>query len=281
MKRATRKAFHTHSKWRLSAIALLALLTMPGFALVEAVDECDYEIADSQDIKPLTASFEASGDITEMMELGADADNKTKYRVHFDHTAPVADQRGDQRQQGGECHTTSGGVITRNGSRHTGPGVGEDSDASKLIDLVDMSVLRTKLVIDDEALAWADTQHEGSVPRDPNAYRKDRVQPAPHTPPAPRTRVMAPERKIPECVHGSHPQTSECMFCLDESKNLRDNMREECRDDFNRCRGRTRQYKKKDTKKRHLEGCKQKSRYCLGRATDAENRYREACRGLR
>lgn len=175
MNKTTRKEFHKKGEWCLGVIALLAVLAMPGLVLADG-DGCNDGGGGGADIHTLSASFDGTSEIiTVEMELCADADTKTKYRVHFDHTAPFApdsDRDGDMVVDAADsCITTSDDGM-HHGKKDTGPGTIE-VDGATLTYTVEMSELSSNLVIGDPILVWADTQDKGIIDRAPNTDGSD------------------------------------------------------------------------------------------------------------
>lgn len=159
-----------------SVMALLALLALPGVALA-AAESCGDGGGGSQDIGALTASFDqASGDILVELTLCAAPDETTKYRVHFDHTAPFApdaDRNGDGFVNAGDfCVTTSDDGMMHRAKKDNGPGVIE-VDGSVLRYTVNVVELNPDLTDGDTVLVWADTQNRGIKDRAPDTNASD------------------------------------------------------------------------------------------------------------
>lgn len=153
------------------ALALLASGT------TAATDPCGDGGEGSQDIESLSASFDAATHtITVDLTLCAEADTKTKYRVHFDHTAPFAtdlNRNGDTVINDDDfCVTTSDSGMMHRGKRDTGPGA-IAVDGKHLSYWVSMADLNPALAIGDTILVWADTQDKGIVDRAPNTDDSD------------------------------------------------------------------------------------------------------------
>lgn len=125
----------------------------------------------------MSASFdEAALDITVEMALCADADNKTKYRVHFDHTVPFApdpDRNGDGYiTEDDFCVTTSDDTMMHRGNKDTGPGLIR-VEGSVLKYTVHIAELNPQLDTGDTILVWADTQYKGIKDRAPDTNDSD------------------------------------------------------------------------------------------------------------
>lgn len=166
--------FYGFVKAYVPVIALLAF-TLPGLA--QAEEACGDGGDGSQDIQALVASFdEATQYITVDLTLCDEVDNKTKYRVHFDHTAPFApdaDRNGDTVINADDfCVTTSDDTMMHRGKRDTGPGSIEVG-GTVLSYWVSMAELSLDLSIGDTILVWADTQDKGIEDRAPDTDDSD------------------------------------------------------------------------------------------------------------
>ena len=97
--------------------AILSALVLfgTGPALATTAETCGDAAMESADIDVLSASFDAAtGYITVELGLCAPPDNRTKYRIHFDHTAPFAtdaDRDGDREGQEERGHHYVGGTL--------------------------------------------------------------------------------------------------------------------------------------------------------------------------
>ncbi len=143
---------------------------------VTVTDGCDVG-GGANDIDTLTASFDATADeITVVMVLCDDADDKTKYRVHFDHTVPFFDdddRNGDLVVDGLDfCFTTSDDTMKHRGDRDTGPGLIE-VDGNTLTYTVPVDDLDPLLDLGDTLYIWANTQFKGINDRAPNTESGD------------------------------------------------------------------------------------------------------------
>jgi hypothetical protein len=165
------------------SLAVAALLSVGlAEAQVSVVDDCDVGGASVPwDVDQLTASYDDSlQQIVVDLKLCAPAGNGTKYRVHFDHTAPFApdlDRNGDGYvDQSDFCVTTSDdGMmyrVHRGRGKATGPGVIEVS-GDTLTYTVALAELSTDLMTGDTVYIWADTHWKGIRDRAPNTEEAD------------------------------------------------------------------------------------------------------------
>jgi hypothetical protein len=131
----------------------------------------------TRDIDTLTATFDATTEtITVDLVLCAAPDAATKYRVHFDHTAPFFDdddRNGDGVVDANDfCATTSDSGMMRKGTKNTGPGT-ITVVGSTLHYEVSLAALNPALMEGDTVYIWADTQANTVVDRAPNTDRSD------------------------------------------------------------------------------------------------------------
>lgn len=160
----------------LSIIVTMVFVIVPVMAWAE-LDGCGDGGSGSQDIESLVASFnEETGDITVELTLCEAADDMTKYRVHYDHTAPFAtdpDRNGDGNINDEDfCVTTSDDTMMHRGKRDTGPGE-ITVDGNLLIYVVSMSALSPDLSVGDTIFVWADTHYKGIRDRAPDTDASD------------------------------------------------------------------------------------------------------------
>jgi hypothetical protein len=161
-------------------VAVLGLLVLGGTRRAGAVtvsDGCTDAGGGRQDIASLTATFDATTEtITVDLVLCAAPDAATKYRVHFDHTAPFfddADRNGDGVVDANDfCATTSDNGMVRKGTKNTGPGT-ITVVGSTLHYEVSLAALNPALMEGDTVYIWADTQTKSIVDRAPNTDRSD------------------------------------------------------------------------------------------------------------
>ncbi len=166
------------SCWMRVALLVGLVAGLPGVAWAE-VDGCGEGGSGSQDIASLEASFdEGTEHITVVLTLCANADSKTKYRVHFDHTAPFAtdcDRNGDTicDPDGDDfCVTTSDDTMMHRGRKDRGPGQILVA-ANVLTYWVSMAELNLDLQVGDTIFVWADTQSKGIQDRAPDTDDAD------------------------------------------------------------------------------------------------------------
>jgi hypothetical protein len=141
------------------------------------------------DIYNLSAQFDDNGNadstddvIVVELELCADPNqsgNRTKYRVHFDHTTPLFSVDGTSDDRDGDtvidesdlCATTSDDGMARRGNKDTGPGIIEFIEEDGMFFLVFTVLvddLNPSLVLDDTVYIWADTQRKGIIDQTPD-----------------------------------------------------------------------------------------------------------------
>ena len=160
------------------AFSMTSTLGLSGVAMANDVpghDICDIG-GGGNDIDTLSASYDIGLDeITVDMLLCAAPGGGTKYRVHFDHTAPFAtdlDRNGDQVVDASDfCVTTSRDTMMRRShkgrDKDTGPG-DIDADTNTLTFKVLVDDLNPSLALGATVYIWADTQHQGINDRAPN-----------------------------------------------------------------------------------------------------------------
>jgi hypothetical protein len=162
----------------------VAVVLSTGFAeaqMVGVVDGCDVG-GMSWDINLVSATFDYPlQQIAVDVILCAPVDNRTKYRVHFDHTAPFApdlDRNGDGTiDEADFCVTTSDDTMIFRGHRGlgktTGPGDIVVSLPVTISYTVPLAELSTDLMTGDTVYIWADTQWKGIRDRAPNTEEAD------------------------------------------------------------------------------------------------------------
>ena len=170
----------------LTALSVFVVLGFSGTNVamaVEVVDGCDVG-SGPNDIHTLSASFDAVTDeITVKMLLCDDPNqqsNRTKYRVHFDHTAPFFDdddRNGDGVVDANDfCFSTSDDTMRRRlhrgSNKDTGPGI-IDEDGNTLTYTVAVADLDPLLALGDTVYIWADTRFKGINDRAPNTEGGD------------------------------------------------------------------------------------------------------------
>ena len=124
----------------------------------------------------MTATFDDANDkITVVLDLCGNTDNKTKYRIHLDHTAPFAGDSPIDCPDNPDpdlCCTTSDDTmmtrVHRNSSKDTGPGM-----ITVIGDKITYMVTLAELGLDPQqgdtkVLIWADTHFQGISDRAPN-----------------------------------------------------------------------------------------------------------------
>jgi hypothetical protein len=158
------------------AVTMLLVAWLPGVASA-VEDGCDDADGSTRDIKTLVASFdETTGYIEVELTLCGNADDETKYRVHFDHTAPFAtdpDRNGDGFITPDDfCVTTSDNTMMHRSKKDTGPGQIMVYD-NVLTYRVTLAELRPGLEIGDTIFVWADTQYKGLQDRAPDTDASD------------------------------------------------------------------------------------------------------------
>ncbi len=164
---------------KISAI-LSALFLFSGVTNgVRAEEACGDGGGRSKDIQSLSAAFdEVSGDITVDMALCAppDTNRKTKYRAHFDHTAPFApdpDSNGDTFINDDDiCVSTDDDGMMHRANKDNGPGTISVA-GTELTYVVNMAELDLDLEIGDTILVWADIQNKGIKDRAPDTNASD------------------------------------------------------------------------------------------------------------
>lgn len=166
-----------------AALWMVSALGLAGVAMATDVpghDTCDIG-GGGNDIDTLSASYDIGSDeITVDMLLCSAPGGGTKYRVHFDHTAPFAtdaDRNGDQTVDGSDfCVTTSDDTMMRRShkgnDKDTGPGI-ISADTNTLTFTVPVDDLNPSLALGDTVYIWADTQHKGIKDRAPNTEGGD------------------------------------------------------------------------------------------------------------
>ena len=166
----------------LAGVLVLATFGFVGTsnANVSVNDGCDIGAAnEALDIDTLSATFDTINDliIVEMVLCGnTDGDPKNKYRVHFDHTAPLfhdADRNSDQVVDENDfCATTSDDTMMHRSKKDTGPGM-ISSDTNRLTFTVPVNDLNPALLIGDTVYIWADTHGKKVGDRAPNTEGGD------------------------------------------------------------------------------------------------------------
>ena len=160
---------------KLLALSMMCAWFNTAVYAVTIDDPCDIG-GNANDINTLTATYNVADDeiVVEMTlcsVLSNSVYNKTKYRVHFDHTAPFAvdaDRNGDTVVDAADfCVTTSDDGMMHRAKKDNGPGLIE-VDGTTLTFTVAVDALNDQLVIGDTVYIWADTQWKGINDRAPN-----------------------------------------------------------------------------------------------------------------
>jgi len=169
----------------------------------ETVDGCDNG-DDPNDIKTIKAFFDdGTGEITVEMILCSDPsqpNNKTKYRVRFDHTAPFfdeADRNGDQVVDANDiCFNTADDTMAFGRKKATnkimGPGL-VDVNAKPLTFRVAVNDLG--LTLGYTVFIWAETQLKSIKDRAPNTVSDDGC-----SKPEADAEVVALTLEVPTCI---------------------------------------------------------------------------------
>jgi len=174
----------------MTMLALSAIFAWAGTAMAAVTNNDTCELGENaNDINKVTASYDASSDaiVVEMALCGDSLApawqsiySKTKYRVHFDHTAPFAvdaDRDGDGIVDEDDfCATTSDDTmmhrVHKNATKDTGPGI-IWVDSNTLTYTVPVVELSFSLGISDTVYIWADTQWKSINDRAPNTESGD------------------------------------------------------------------------------------------------------------
>jgi hypothetical protein len=141
-------------------------------------DTCDVG-GGPNDIETVTASYDdGSGEIIVEMNLCAEADNKTRYTVYFDHQ-DTTDLDGDGVDDGPDtldpnpdCVRTWDDRMVHKGMNDQGPGM-IDVVGSTLTFRVGVPELNPFLELSDTVLIWTDTKLKNDTDRTPNTEPGD------------------------------------------------------------------------------------------------------------
>ena len=155
---------------KLTILAALVFVVAFGFAgMVRAdgvADDCkEGNLAFDVDTVAVTSD---GNNITVVVVLCQNADDRTKYRLHLDYQdLNVILSDGNQ-----SCVTTSDDTMMLRGNRETGPGdIVNPSDSNTITYTVSYAELG--LVGGDPILVWVDTQYKGIKDRAPDTNSGD------------------------------------------------------------------------------------------------------------
>ena len=160
------------------SITLVATPAWAPNATSSITDTCDIG-GGSNDIKTVTASYDAATDeIVVKMVLCTYADNKTTYRVYFDHR-DTTNLDGDGIDDGPDtfdpnpvCVQTWDDRMAHKGTDDRGPGT-IDVFGDTLTYRVTVDELNPGLALGDTVLVWADTRLKKVTDRAPNTESGD------------------------------------------------------------------------------------------------------------